>query len=159
MLQDIPTFKWARILKVRRLVHGHRDCHWHPYSKLHMPGWGQIMQPHLHAYPWGHPNRKVLSMKLRTSLDWNSAVQTSTLILHASWKYDKRYNETLTAYIYPFRTAAKQCAFDNDTAAICIFVKGLRGAPTIASKYMRTPKLLLSHQTCWETQWSTPTNS
>ena len=33
-------------------------------------------------------------------------------------------NETLAAYIHHFKTAAKQCAFDNDTVAISIFVKG-----------------------------------
>ena len=37
----------------------------------------------------------------------------------------QRDNETLVAYIHHFKTAAKQCAFDNDTVAICIFVKGL----------------------------------
>ena len=37
----------------------------------------------------------------------------------------KKDNETLAAYIHHFKKAAKQCAFDNDTAAICIFVKGL----------------------------------
>ena len=34
-------------------------------------------------------------------------------------------SETLAAYIHHFKTAAKQCAFDNDTVAICIFAKGL----------------------------------
>ena len=43
-------------------------------------------------------------------------------------------NETLAAYIHALKTAAKWCAFDNDTAAIFIFVKGLRYAPTITSK-------------------------
>ena len=43
-------------------------------------------------------------------------------------------NETLAAYIHHFTTVAKQCAFDNDTAAIHIFVKAIRDAPTIASK-------------------------
>ena len=39
--------------------------------------------------------------------------------------------------------AAKQCAFDNDTVAIHIFVKGLRDAPTIASKiYEKDPQTL-----------------
>ena len=33
--------------------------------------------------------------------------------------------ETLAAYIHHFKTAAKQCAFDNNTVAIFIFVKGL----------------------------------
>ena len=43
-------------------------------------------------------------------------------------------NETLAAYIQCFKTATKQCAFENDTPAICIFVKGHRDAPIIASK-------------------------
>ena len=39
-------------------------------------------------------------------------------------------NETLAAFIHHFKTAAKQCTFDNDTAAICIFVKGFWDAHT-----------------------------
>ena len=46
----------------------------------------------------------------------------------------QRDNETLAAYINHFKTAARWCAFDNDTVAIHIFVKGLRDAPTIPSK-------------------------
>ena len=52
-------------------------------------------------------------------------------------------NETLAAYINYFKTGAKQCAFDNDTVAICIFVRGLRDAPTIAFKiYEKDPQTL-----------------
>ena len=52
-------------------------------------------------------------------------------------------NETLAAYFHHFKTAAKSCAFDNDTAAIHIFVKGLGDAPTIASKiYEKEPQTL-----------------
>ena len=52
-------------------------------------------------------------------------------------------NETLATHIHCFKTAVKQCAFDNDTAAICIFVKDLRDAPTIASKiYEKDPQTL-----------------
>ena len=43
-------------------------------------------------------------------------------------------NETLAAYIHHFKTAAKQCACDNDTAVIHIFVKDLGEAPAIKSK-------------------------
>ena len=50
--------------------------------------------------------------------------------------------ETLAAHIHHIKTAAKQCAFGNATVAICIFVKGLRDAPTIASKiYEKAPTL------------------
>ena len=49
-------------------------------------------------------------------------------------------NETLAIYIHCFKTAAKQCAFDNYTVAIWIFVKGLMDSPTIASKiYEKDP--------------------
>ena len=34
-------------------------------------------------------------------------------------------NKTLAAYIHHFKTAAKQCTFDNGPASIHIFVKGL----------------------------------
>ena len=51
--------------------------------------------------------------------------------------------ETLSAYIHHFKTEAKQCAFDNDTVAICIFVKGLTDAPAIVSKiYEKDPQTL-----------------
>ena len=49
-------------------------------------------------------------------------------------------NETLAAYIHCFKKAAKQCAFDNDTVAICIFVKGLWDVSTNAAKiYQKDP--------------------
>ena len=52
-------------------------------------------------------------------------------------------NETLTAYMQCFKTSAKQCAFDNDTAAICIFVKGLWDVHTTTNKiYERDPQTL-----------------
>ena len=52
-------------------------------------------------------------------------------------------NGTLATYIHCFKTSVKQCAFDNDTVAICIFVKGLRDAPTITSKiYKKVPQTL-----------------
>ena len=50
-------------------------------------------------------------------------------------------NETLAAYIHCFKTAAKQCAFDNDTAAIHIFVKGFWYAPSNMAKiYRKDPR-------------------
>ena len=52
-------------------------------------------------------------------------------------------NETLAAHIHCFKTATKQCAVDNDTAAICIFVKGLWEAHTTAVKiYKKDPQTL-----------------
>ena len=68
-------------------------------------------------------------------------------------------NETLAAYTHLFKTAAKQCAFDNNTAPICIFVKGVQEAPTITPKICKTLNFSWSHETCWETECSTPANS
>ena len=71
----------------------------------------------------------------------NANTQTYT-----SWFMEilQKDNETPAAYIHHFKMAAKQCAFDNKTVAICIFVKGLRDAPIIASKiYEKDTKLCL----------------
>ena len=46
----------------------------------------------------------------------------------------QKHNETLVAYVHCFKTEAKQCAFDNDNVAICIFVKGLWHVYTTAAK-------------------------
>ena len=52
-------------------------------------------------------------------------------------------NETLVAYIGHFKTAPKQCAFNGDSVAIHIFVKGLRDALTITAKmYEKDPQTL-----------------
>ena len=52
-------------------------------------------------------------------------------------------NETCTAYVHYFKTAAKQCAFDSDTVAICIFVKGLWNVHTTTAKiYKKDPQTL-----------------
>ena len=52
-------------------------------------------------------------------------------------------NETQMAYVYHFKTAAKQCTFDNDTVAIHSFVKGLQDTYTTAAKiYEKDPQTL-----------------
>ena len=60
-----PHIWWASLFKVKRLVHGYRNCHWHPDRRPHIPGWGQIMQPYLHTHLWGHSNREVLGWNQR----------------------------------------------------------------------------------------------
>ena len=55
-------------------------------------------------------------------------------------------NETLTAYVIHFKTTAKQCAFNNDAAAVHIFVKGLRDAPTVASKICQKCSTTIEHK-------------
>ena len=56
----------------------------------------------------------------------------------------QKNNETLAAYIHHFKTAVKQCAFNNDTVVVCIFVKGLQDAPhtTAAKIYEKDPQTL-----------------
>ena len=53
-------------------------------------------------------------------------------------------NDTLAAFIHHFKMAAKQCDFDNDTAAICIFVEGLRHAHTTTAKIYEKDSQTLS---------------
>ena len=72
-------------------------------------------------------------MKSKASWDWSSKMQTSPPIARFM-EIQQKDNETLAAYINCFKTAAKWCAFDNETAAICIFVKGLGDVPTVAWK-------------------------
>ena len=52
-------------------------------------------------------------------------------------------DETLTTYVYCFKTAAKPCFFDNGTMDIHIFVKKLWNAHTTAAMiYERGPQTL-----------------
>ena len=70
----------------------------------------------------------------------------ANIYTYTSWFMEIQQNDkdTLASYIHYFKIAAKKCAFDNDIVVICSFVKGLRDAPSIASKlYERTPKLWL----------------
>ena len=70
-------------------------------------------------------------------------MQISMLIPHVLWRYNRK-TMTLAVYIHHFTTAAKQCTFDNDTVAVCIFAKGLQDAPIIAAKiYEKDPKFCL----------------
>ena len=56
----------------------------------------------------------------------------------------QRDNETLAAYMHHFKTKAKMCDFNSDTAAIHIFVKGLWDAHNIVAKINeRNPQTLL----------------
>ena len=43
-------------------------------------------------------------------------------------------NENLAACVHGFKTAAKWCTFDSDTAAMCIFLKGLWDAHITVDK-------------------------
>ena len=42
--------------------------------------------------------------------------------------------ESLAAYVHQFKWEANRCKFDNDTATIRIFLKGLKNAHTLATK-------------------------
>ena len=64
---------------------------------------------------------------------------------YTSWfmEIQQKDNETLAACIHCFKTAARWCAFDNDTVAIHIFVQDLRQAPNITAKiYEKDPQTL-----------------
>ena len=50
-------------------------------------------------------------------------------------------NESLSAYIYRFKTEAKRCNFTNGAATIKIFVKGLKNANSLATGiYEKVPQ-------------------
>ena len=51
--------------------------------------------------------------------------------------------ESLATYVHRFKWEANRCRFDNDTATIRIFLKGLKNAHTIATKvYEKGPQTL-----------------
>ena len=45
----------------------------------------------------------------------------------------QKEKESLAAYIHLFKREASRCKFDNDTATIRIFIKGLKNAHTLAT--------------------------
>ena len=52
-------------------------------------------------------------------------------------------NKNLAAYLHHFKTEAKRCDFNTDTATVHIFVKGLWDAHNIAAKiYEMDPQTL-----------------
>ena len=58
----------------------------------------------------------------------------------------QKENETLAAYIYHFKIEAKRCDFNNGTAAIHIFVKGLKDKHNIAGKICKKDLKTLSEE-------------
>ena len=69
-------------------------------------------------------------------------------------------NETLTVYVYQFKTADKCCTFDNHTVVISIFVEGLQDVHTTAAKiYKKDPQTLSEIIRLVKTQYSITTNS
>ena len=55
----------------------------------------------------------------------------------------QKVKESLAAYVHHFKQGASRCKFDNDTATIRIFIKGLQNACTLATKvYEKGPQSL-----------------
>ena len=55
----------------------------------------------------------------------------------------QKEKESLAAYIYCFKREASRCKFDNNAAAIRIFIKGLRNVHTLATRvYEKGPQSL-----------------
>ena len=55
----------------------------------------------------------------------------------------QKEKESLATYIHHFKREASRCKFDNDTATISIFIKGLRNAHTLATRvYEKGPQSL-----------------
>ena len=56
----------------------------------------------------------------------------------------QKEKESLAAYVHHFKWEASRCKFDNDTATIRIFIKGLKNAHTLATKvYEKGPQSLV----------------
>ena len=83
--------------------------------------WGEIKDS-LHL--------KILNVDIHTSISQFMDIQQT----------DK---ESLATYVHRFKREANRCKFNNDTATIRIFLKGLKNAHTIATKvYEKGPQTL-----------------
>ena len=70
----------------------------------------------------------------------NSDIHTSISQFMDIQQSDK---ESLAAYVHCFKQEAKRCKFDNDTATIRMFLKGLKNAHALATKvYEKGPQRL-----------------
>ena len=70
----------------------------------------------------------------------NSDIHTS---ISCFMDIQQKEKESLAAYIHHFKREASRCKFDNDTATIRIFIKGLKNAHTLATKvYEKGPQSL-----------------
>ena len=100
------------------------------------------MWPYLHAHPWCHPNTKVQGWNQRHP--WTEALQCKYPHLYFTLYGDTAKGQWNSGCLHSSpQIEAKQCAFDNDTVAIYIFVKGLRDAPTMVAKiYEKDPQTL-----------------
>ena len=137
-----PHIQWTRPFKVKGLVYGHRNatdiltesCTHLAEAKSHGLTHMLICKATQTGKCWDEI-KGILRLKL-----CNANIHTCTSCF---MEIQQKDNETLAAYIHCFKTAAKQCAFDNDTAAIHIFVKGLRDAHSTAAKiYEEVPQTL-----------------
>ena len=137
-----PHIWWIRLLIVRGLIHGHRNCCWHFNTELHVSSWGQIMQL-THTLICEALQAGKCWDEIKGNLRWKLCkpnVHTYTLpFMEIQWKD----NETLVAYVHCFKTAAKQCAFDNDIVSIRNFAKWLWDTHITAAKiYEKDPQAL-----------------
>ena len=70
----------------------------------------------------------------------NADIHTSISCFMDIQQSDKEF---LAAYVHQFKWEASRCKFDNDTATIRIFLKGLKNAHTLATKiYEKGPQSL-----------------
>ena len=70
----------------------------------------------------------------------NSDIHTS---ISCFMDIQQKEKESLAAYVHHFKWEASRCKFDNDTATIRIFIKGLQNAHTLATKvYEKGPQSL-----------------
>ena len=69
----------------------------------------------------------------------NSDIHTS---ISCFMDIQQKEKESLAAYIHCFKREASRCKFDNDTATIRIFIKGLKNACTLATRvYEKGPQI------------------
>ena len=95
---------------------------------------------------------KLISEALSSNKTWDEIKNTLNLKIcnsdiHTSVSHfmeiQQKEKESLAAYIHCFKKEANRCNFNNNTATIWIFIKGLRNAHTLAARvYEKGPQSL-----------------
>ena len=96
--------------------------------------------------------RTLISKALTAQKNWEKIkdslhLKISNTDIHTSishfMEFQQTDKESLATYVHRFKQEASRCKFNNDTATIRLFLKGLKNAHTIATKgYKKGPQTL-----------------
>ena len=94
----------------------------------------RIKRADTHTNIRGTKFKQNLVLKLKIPSIEKSVIQTSNTSVSHFMEIQQKEKESLAAYIHRFKGEANRYNFNNNTATIWIFIKGLRNAHTLGNK-------------------------